>query len=102
MGIFYFFSVLEIAAGILLIRYLIKKRKDREHNGRDDYEKKVNAFILIFAIFMLGSGIFMGGLALSTPKVERSSSPQHSESEMNDLGYYKKNGKWYYQGNGGY
>ena len=65
-------------------------------------ESEQKAFRILLIVIIVG---FVGAMAcLGAFDGSSSSSPSSdiSEEDMNDMGYYKKNGKWYFQGDGAY
>ena len=59
-------------------------------------------FLVKFFAIMLISATSIVSLSGCTGGDNSGGSGSISQKDMNDMGYYKKNGKWYYQGDGAY
>jgi hypothetical protein len=115
MGLIYFFGILSLVLIFVAIKNFIKPDvegyKTRNRHLEDKWGSKTDKeliksirknmlIILVFSFILLGISICTIAKDLSSPYSRNTNSNNStiSEKQMNELGYYKENGAWNYEG----
>ncbi|MCD7725331.1 MAG: hypothetical protein LUI12_07240 [Clostridiales bacterium] len=85
---------------VAVLCFLIIQDELKRHKQGKPIDKKAMSITIIVCIISIV--IFFNCIGVSSNSSSSSSSSKNWEEDANDAGYYKKNGKWYYQGTGAY
>ncbi|MBR1572252.1 MAG: hypothetical protein IJ655_10530 [Lachnospiraceae bacterium] len=98
-------SICFMAIGIFILKLINKDILPNEYKKLPKEGKKFTLIVFMFGIFFVSAGLLLAAIGVSSIKYANNSPDQSqeiTEEQINDLNYYKKNGKWYYQGDGAY
>ena len=87
--------------GILFIKNAEKYSEENPKNSSASYVVSGIGFLGL-SVVMLICVIKFWGVDISYSHSNTSNKNSVSEKQMNDLGYYKENGKWNFEGDGAY
>ena len=102
MGIFCI--ILALFGLVLGIMYIVKTDTFTKLNPKCSKNtfRVCGVVIIVSALIILVCGIRVAIIDYNNTSYSSSESTEKWEKDANDAGYYKKNGKWYYQGDGAY
>ena len=100
------FAICGAVGGMAILAILLASRVINPPISSDNGVKTL--FLVVGFIFLIIGATIGYNIEKSDPYGDKAYDSKHTtnntmtvtEEEINDLGYYKKNGKWYYQGQG--